>query len=154
MLGSWAYVRGLGRSGRYEASKAWAKASAYARSLRALCESYWDFPFGLRQANPAGTPHSGHWTENAPLICHLPLLAGELVVLTHAGPSHVAPFAHMVLSIAPAVASTSASYVRLTPRFADAYIRRDRRGGWGQQRLFVTPRNKLRGKPMSGASSY
>src|SRR5215212_3235766 len=69
MLRSWAYVRGSRLSSRYEAAKAWAKASPYARSLRALCESYWDFPFGLRQANPGGAPHSGHWTENAPTIC-------------------------------------------------------------------------------------
>src|SRR5215212_1284295 len=41
---------------------------------------------------------------------HLPLLAGELLIRTHAAPSHIALFAHMVLSIAPAVASTSASY--------------------------------------------
>src|SRR5215210_5184575 len=49
---------------------------------------------------------------------HLSLLAGELLVRTHAAPSHVALLAHMVLSIAPAVASTSESYVRLTSRFA------------------------------------
>jgi beta-lactamase superfamily II metal-dependent hydrolase len=45
-------------------------------------------------------------------------LVGELVVGTHADPSHVALFAYMVLSKAPFVASTSASYVRLTSRFA------------------------------------
>src|SRR5215218_3140289 len=32
---------------------------------------------------------------------HLPLFAGELLVGTHAAPSHVAVFAHMVPSIAP-----------------------------------------------------
>src|SRR5215212_6585569 len=69
MLWSWAYVRGPGCSGRYEANKAWAKASLYARSLRALCESYWLLPSGLRQANPDGAPHSGHSTDNAPTIC-------------------------------------------------------------------------------------
>src|SRR5215208_1482895 len=47
---------------------------------------------------------------------HLPLLAGELLVGTHAAPSHVALFAHMVLSIATAVASSSASHVPLPPR--------------------------------------
>ena len=49
---------------------------------------------------------------------HLPLFAGELLVGTHAAPSPVALFAHMVLSIAPAVASTCASYVPLIPRSA------------------------------------
>ena len=37
--GSGHYVRGPGCSSRYEANNAWAKGSAYARSLRALCES-------------------------------------------------------------------------------------------------------------------
>src|SRR5829696_8499469 len=36
---------------------------------------------------------------------HLPLLAGELLVRTHAAPSQVALFAHMVPSIAPALAN-------------------------------------------------
>src|ERR671910_1031655 len=49
---------------------------------------------------------------------HLPLLAGELHVGTHATPSHEALLAHIVPSIAPEVASTSASYLRLTSRFA------------------------------------
>ena len=53
---------------------------------------------------------------------HLWLLAWELVVVTHAAPLHVALIAEMVLSVAPVVASTSASYVPLTPRFTDAYI--------------------------------
>src|ERR671914_505492 len=77
---------------------------------------------------------------------HLPLLAGELLVGTHAAPSPVALFGHMVLSIAPAVASNCASYVRLISRFADSYVRKGRRGGWGQQRLFVMSLNKLRGR--------
>src|SRR5215218_3121634 len=98
MLRSWAYVRGPGCSSRYEALKAWAKASPYARSLRALCVSYWDFPFGLRQENPGGAPHSGHATENAPLICRS---SPGSFLGTHAAPSHVAVFAHMVPSITP-----------------------------------------------------
>jgi hypothetical protein len=42
----------------------------------------------------------------------------EPLVGIHAAPSHVALFAHMVLSIAPFVASTSVYYVRLTSKLA------------------------------------
>jgi hypothetical protein len=74
------------------------------------------FPLRVAAGEPGRSSTLG--TLDRECSPHLPLLAGELLVRSHAAPSHVAHFAHMVLSIAQAVASTSASYLRLTSRFA------------------------------------
>src|SRR5215207_6242292 len=114
MLPSWAYVRGPDCSSRWRPRLG--PRLERTQALCGPCVSSRGFP--LRFA--AGEPGRGSTFRTLDRECspHLPLLASELLARTHAAPSNVALFAHMVLSIAQAVASTSASYVRLTSRFA------------------------------------
>src|ERR671912_645694 len=114
MLRSCAYVRGPGCSSRWRP-----RLGPRLERTQALCGPC----VSRRGLSPAvcgrGNRRSSTFrTLDRECSSHVLLLAGELLVGTHAAPSPVALFAHMVLSIAQAVASTSATYVRLTSRFA------------------------------------
>jgi hypothetical protein len=115
MLRSWpSYVRGAGCSSRWRPRLG--PRLERTQALCGPCVSRRSFPLRFAAGEPGRS--STFRTLDRECSPDLPLFAGELLVGTHAAPSLVALFAHMVLSIAPAVASTSASYVRLTPRSA------------------------------------
>ena len=114
MLRSWAYVPGPGCSSRWRP-----RLGPRLERTQALCGPCVSRSGIYPSVCGRRTRAELHIRDIRPrMLSHLLLLAGELLVRTHAAPSHVALFADMVLSIAPFLASTSTSYVRLTSRFA------------------------------------